>query len=323
MTPLGGAVERQSEAPAAAAARALSQGVAQGVASADGFIEHSIASFDNTALYVREYGARESAAPPLLCLAGYTRNCRDFHDLALRHGKARRVLCPDMRGRGKSAHDADPRHYAVETAMADLLALLDALRLEKCVVLGTSFGGVLGMALAVLRPRALAGLILNDCGPEFDTDGLDAIVEYAAAPRPQPDWRAAARHGRELIGSGWDKDDAAWLKIARQGYSLASDGLLHVDYDPAIVKPLAAFAAAGKRGKEAYDMWAIFRALGDIPTLLLRGALSSVLKEETARAMIGAKPDLEHVTVPGVGHAPFLDEPQAIEAIDGYLARFG
>jgi pimeloyl-ACP methyl ester carboxylesterase len=320
LTPQGGAVERQSEAPAAAAARAVSQGVAQGVASADGFTEHRTASFDNSALYVREYGARESAALPLLCLAGYTRNCRDFHDLALRHGESRRVLCPDMRGRGKSAHDADPRHYAVETAMADLLALLDALRLDKCILLGTSFGGVLGMALAVLRPRALAGLILNDAGPEFDPEGLRFITDNTATPQPQPDWPAAARYGRELIGTGWDKDGAAWLKIARQGYSLASDGLLHVDYDPAIAKPLRAFATARRR---EHDMWAIFRALGDIPTLLLRGALSSVLKEETVHAMIGAKPDLEHVTVAGVGHAPFLDEPQAIEAIDGYLARFG
>ncbi len=315
MTPPVAAVTRESEAPAMAF-----RARPESAADAESFVEHHIASQDNSRLYVREYGAGQVGAMPLLCLAGYTRNCRDFHDLALRHSKSRRVLCPDMRGRGKSAHDANAGHYAVETAIADLLALLSAMRLDKCVVLGTSFGGVLGMALAVLRPRALAGLILNDAGPEFDPEGLRFIVDNIGAPQPQPDWEAAANYGRELIGKGWNKDDAAWLSIARQGYSLRADGMLHVDYDPAIVRPLRAFATANRR---EHDMWAIFRALGDIPTLVLRGALSPVLKEETVLAMIRAKPDLQYVTVPGVGHAPFLDEPEASEAIDGHFARFG
>jgi pimeloyl-ACP methyl ester carboxylesterase len=283
------------------------------------FAEHRVAMQDGSLLYVREYGCVQTAATPLLCLPGYTRNCRDFHALAGRHGKFRRVLCPDMRGRGKSAPDPTAKGYAVEIAMADLLALLSALRLDRCVVLGTSFGGVLGMALAVLRPRALAGLILNDAGPEFDSGGLKFIADYVGAPQPQADWRAAAVHGRDLIGKGWDKNDADWLRIAEQGYSRRADGLLHVDYDPAIAKPLRGFATAKR---QAHDMWAIFRALADTPTLLLHGALSHVLKQTAVSAMLAAKPDLAYVKVPGVGHAPFLDEVESREAIDGFLARF-
>jgi len=58
-----------------------------------------------------------------------------------------------------------------------------------------------------------------------------------------------------------------------------------------------------------------------VPTLVLRGALSRILTPETLARMAQAKPDLIAVTVPGIGHMPLLDEPEALEAIDGFLAR--
>jgi len=284
-----------------------------------GFREFNISTEDGQSVYVREYGPLTDRRPPLLCLAGLTRNCRDFHDLAVRLSSDRRIVCPDLRGRGKSDRATDRRTYRAQVMLGDVVQIITAMRLHPCIILGTSFGGILAMALSVAQPRTLAGVILNDVGPETDPVALKYLKGYISECKTQPNWEAAARYGRELIGAGWDKDDAVWLRLAKQSYSLKSDGLLHLDYDVGVLQPLD--DALENRGP-VRDMWQLFHGLANIRTLALRGAVSPVLGAETFERMAREKPDMKCVTVAGVGHVPLLDEPEARMALDEFLAHY-
>ena len=293
-------------------------GIAERPPAASGFRERWISTQDNRSLYVREYGPRAGGRTPLLCLPGLTRNCRDFHDLALHLAGERRVVCPDLRGRGRSARETDWRNYRPETLLGDVMHLMAATDLHPAVIIGTSLGGILAMGVAVMRPRALAGVILNDTGPKMEPEGTRFIAAYIAENKAQPSWEAAAHYVRELVGQTWDKDDATWLRIARQSYSEGPDGKLYLDYDPAIARPLR---DTMKGGKPSFDLWQLYGGLRHVPALLLRGEHSIVLTDETVAEMIRAKPDLTSVTVAGVGHAPLLDEPEALRAIDAFLSQ--
>lgn len=282
-----------------------------------GFRERFFAARDGLRLYYRDYDRPELwAGPertPVLCLAGLTRNSKDFARLAARLAGARRVVCPDYRGRGLSARDPDWRHYEVRTYVEDLRHLLAAAGLHRVVVVGTSLGGALAMALAVAVPTAPAGVVLNDIGPEVNADGLRRILGHVGDARTHPDWESAARHLRRSLPDLGIASDEGWLRLARATYREGPDGRLHADWDPNLVKPLA-------RRRRAPDMWPLFRALRRLPVLALRGARSDVLTAATFERMKAEKPDLMSVTVAGVGHAPTLDEPAAAEALDRFLA---
>jgi pimeloyl-ACP methyl ester carboxylesterase len=150
-----------------------------------GFQPRWFRSQDDLLLHGRDYGP-DAPGLPLLCLGGLTRNAKDFHDLALRHAPRRRVVAPDYRGRGLSSRDPDWRNYRPETYAGDVLDFLTVLGVERAVVLGTSMGGLLAMGLAALRPTLVAGVIINDIGPEVAGDGYRRILDYISTDRPQP-----------------------------------------------------------------------------------------------------------------------------------------
>jgi pimeloyl-ACP methyl ester carboxylesterase len=281
-----------------------------------GFAAKHFTAQDGRRLAWRDYGDPLAARMPLLCLPGLTRNSRDFHDVALRLSAGRRVLCPDYRGRGGSERDPDWRNYRAPVLLADLLALLTVAGADRIVVLGTSFGGLLACGLAVARPAAVAGVILNDAGPDVQATGLGRILAYIAVDRPQPSWEAAAAALKSVMPGYERVDETVWLSIAYGTFRPGADGLLHFDWDPALVRTLT------DRRASVPDLWRLFGALRRIPTLAIRGALSDVLAADTFERMAQAKPDLLRLTVPGVGHAPTLDEPEAKAAIDAFLARF-
>lgn len=279
----------------------------------DGFRERFYSSQDNLRLYFRDYGDARAKAIPILCLGGLTRNAKDFHDIAL-HLAPRRLLCPDYRGRGRSAYDRDWRHYNPATYINDLVHLLAATNLHRIVVLGTSFGGLLAMALAVAAPTALAGVILNDIGPEVNMAGFDRILDFIRKDRPVRDWQTASREMRVMFPALSIRDEAGWLRMAQNTYREDSDGLLHFDWDVRIVKPIL------KDAGDLPDLWPMFRALRNIPTLALHGEVSDILSQDTFDRMALEKSDLERATVPGVGHAPSLAEPGSQNAVEQFLA---
>lgn len=284
-----------------------------------GYEERTYRSQDNLRLYYRDYGPRNAQATPLLCLAGLTRNSKDFHDLALRYASERQVLAPDYRGRGRSQYDADWRNYTARVSLFDTLALLDAAGVEKAIVVGTSMGGLLAMGLAVARPRALKAAVLNDVGPDIELSGLKQILEWISHDRPQPDYESAARYLKTHAAQIGVRTDEGWLKLARNTWHEGADGMLHFDYDFGLARPVAELTAKGRTSQ--VDLWPLFGALKSVPTLLVRGENSTVLDRGTVEKMKARKPDLATLEVAGAGHVPMLDEPESLAAIDGFLDR--
>jgi pimeloyl-ACP methyl ester carboxylesterase len=249
----------------------------------------------------------------MLCLSGLTRNSADFAALAERLSGERRVICPDYRGRGRSAYDRDWRNYDPYVYVSDISHLLTATGIGRAVIVGTSMGGLLAMGLAVLRPTLVAGVVLNDIGPDVATPGLGRILQYVGMDYPQSDWDAAIRFLKDLTPNLAPKADDAWWRTHAEGtYRKGADGRLHFDWDLALAKPL-------DHQRKATDLWAMFRGLKPIRTLAFRGALSDVLSEDVFRRMALEKPDLVCVTVPDTGHTPSLSEPQATSALDAFL----
>lgn len=282
-------------------------------ADSDGFRSRHYRSQDGLELHFRDYGDPLSPLRPVLCLSGLTRNASDFHDFAMGLARRRRVICPDYRGRGKSAYDPNWRNYEPKTYISDIVHLLALSNIHSVVVVGTSLGGLLAMGLAVARPTVLAGVVLNDVGPDIQGDGLVRILNYIGRDAPQPDWDAAIAHLKILFPNAPLDTPAEWLRFAQATFREGEDGLLHFDWDPALAKPL-------RRPRRAVpDLWPLFGALRRVPVLALRGELSDVLAPDTFERMGRAHSGLTRITVPKVGHVPLLHEPPAREAIDGFL----
>ena len=280
------------------------------------FLERRITSFDNLSLYVRDYGDPLDSRAPLFCLGGLTRNSKDFESLAERYSSdGRRVICPDYRGRGQSQYDPNWSNYDPRTYIRDIRDVLAALNVHRVVVVGTSLGGILGMGMAAAMPAALAAVVMNDVGPVVETDGLDFIIDYIKVDRPHDDWDAAVVTIQNMLPNLTFQDEGIWLKMAENTFRRCDDGKLRFDWDVNIAKPLLA------SDYEIPDMWPLFRALKDIPTLVLRGAESDILSPASFAEMQAVKPDMIAVEIPQAGHVPTLAEPESRAALDDFLGR--
>ncbi len=280
----------------------------------EGYVGRTYRAQDDLQLYYREYGDARSKRTPLLCLAGLTRNCRDYHALARRLCGARRIVCPDYRGRGLSARDANWRNYQPHVYVEDIRHLMAVADLCRVVVLGTSLGGLLAMALAVARPGAIAGAIINDIGPDVAGTGLGRIRDYIGRDRPQRDWPGAVAELKRLFPNMAYDSEAKWRGFAERTYRRGRDDLLHFDWDVALVRSL-------DRPGRLPDLWPMFRALRPLPVLALRGEHSDVLSAATFERMAREHPRLDTAIIADAGHAPELNEPESVHAIDGYLTQ--
>ena len=276
------------------------------------FVERRYTSQDGLSLYYREYGNPDLPGTPVLCLAGLTRNSRDFHRVAQRLCADRRVLCADYRGRGRSAYDPDSSNYQPATYLNDIRHLLAVAGIGRIVVLGTSLGGLLAMGMGAAMPTVLAGVVLNDVGPEIGGAGLARIIDYVGTDRPHPDWPSAARDLATMFPHLKLDGDEAWEAAARATWREGDDGLLHYDWDVRIAEPL-------RNGAPPPDLWPLYRSLRHLPVLTIRGALSDILSAETLQQMAEAHPGMQAVTVPGVGHVPTLSEPEAVASLDAFV----
>ncbi|PVH29549.1 alpha/beta fold hydrolase [Pararhodobacter oceanensis] len=256
------------------------------------------------------YYTDEGNGIPLLCLSGLTRNGRDF-DYLVPHLPPLRLIRMDYRGRGKSDWTG-AESYTVMQEGADALALLDHLGLESAAILGTSRGGLIGMYLAAVAPERLRGLILNDVGPVLDPLGISRIQEYIGQ-RPEARTHAAAAVALEHAMEGFDAPPSRWMEEARKHYVATEQGL-DINYDPAL---RAAFQQA-MEGPEV-DAWPLFEACIGKPLALIRGANSDLLTQATADEMAERAPDMIYEEVPDRAHIPFLDEPEAVSAINRFL----
>jgi pimeloyl-ACP methyl ester carboxylesterase len=271
---------------------------------------------DGLRLHYRDYPGRADR-PPIICLPGLTRNARDFEGVAGRLKGEWRLICVELRGRGQSEHARDPMSYVPPVYAADVEALIAELKLDRFVLFGTSLGGLVTMLLAAADGRRIAAALLNDIGPQLEAEGIEKIRSYVGRSNSWPTWMHAARDIAEVQRDRYpDWEMADWLLYAKRLCRLTSTGRVVYDYDMRISEPFKA-----SDGAAGVDLWPFFKALAGVPTLLLRGELSDLLSRETADRMKAELPGLELVTVPRVGHAPTLDEPEARAAIDRLLVR--
>ena len=268
---------------------------------------------DGLRLHYRDYAGADDK-PPLLCLHGLTRNARDWTDFAERYSPEHRVLALDFRGRAASDYDPDPSRYLPPVYAADVIEMLDQLGLNQAIFVGTSLGGLVTMIIAATAPDRIRAAIINDVGPDVHPEGIDRILTYVGKDVRFGSWDEAATRIASNSGASFDRythDD--WVKMAKRNCR-EEDGEIRFDYDMAIAEP---FKNVGPTLQ--VDLWPLFAALAQKPLLVVRGAKSDLLTAQTAVKMQAVAPRMKLAVIPGVGHAPELNEPEAVEAIDGFL----
>ena len=260
-----------------------------------------------------EWGAADNPRV-LICVHGLTRNCRDFDALAEAMSAEYRVVCPDVVGRGLSNHLRDPNGYGIAQYVADMVTLIARLDVEKVDWVGTSMGGLIGMALAAQEGSPIARLLINDVGPLITVDSLNRIAEYVGT---DPTWGSvdeALAYIRLISASFGDLTDAQWRHLTDTSIVRRDDGRWGFRYDPNIATPFkAAFV------DQDINLWPLYGMI-KCPTLVVRGEQSDLLTKETWQQMGEFGPKAQLVELPNVGHAPmFLSEEQIVVARDFLL----
>ena len=280
------------------------------------FRNGTLRTTDGLMLAFREYGSRIAKGTPVLCLPGLTRNAKDFHTIAATLAPTRRVIALDARGRGRSDYDPNFRNYNLVTEVGDVLSLISAEFDRPCIILGTSRGGLAAMILCGVRPSMVAGVVLNDIGPVLEPKGLERIVDYLGIkPDPLNTWDdaiAAMKASNKADFPNLSEDE--WRAWAERTFR-EEEGKPVLDYDLKLRN--AVLDSAGP----IPEMWPQFRAMLEIPTLVLRGENSDLLSAQTVDEMRRTKPDMTAVTVKNRGHVPFLDEPESLTAIQKLISK--
>ena len=276
---------------------------------------------DGLSLFARDYAAAPGPAKlPVIAIHGLTRNSADFAAIApLIAQSGRRVLAVDVRGRGRSDRAPDPMTYQPVNYAHDILALMEQAGIARAVFLGTSMGGLITMALAALRSKVIAAAILNDVGPEVAKEGLARIAAYSGKQVDTPGWTEAAAYMKSLNAVAFPHyTDADWDAFARRTFRIGTEGAPVLDYDPDIAVPIR---SAGPKALVP-NLWPMFTRLTKArPVLLVRGETSDLLSSAIVAKMRKRAPKMDYVEVPGVGHAPMLDEAEAKAAIFPFLGE--
>ena len=278
--------------------------------------ENYFCTHDGLQLFYRDYAARNAGnSETVLCLHGLTRNGRDFTELAQHLQTHYRVIVPDIRGRGCSAYDTHWQNYHGGTYVLDMLALLRELNIARVALIGTSLGALVAMLLSAQQPQLIAGVVLNDAGPETDPRGLTRIAQYAGKQPVLNNWQDAAEYVKSIYGEAlWGLSDDDWLAYAKLSYRKNEKGIPVADCDPNI-------GAAFRHAAAPQNLWPVFAQMQKTPTLVIRGEHSDILSAATVQRMAREKPDLQYIAVPNRGHAPLLNERECLAAIDRFLTQ--
>lgn len=287
--------------------------------SADGgFEEITFTARDGLQLYARHYAAPASNRRPVVCLAGITRNSRDFHVIARALSRdpirPRTVYTIDTRGRGRSQYAPDPKQYAVPIEMLDVLDFITLRSLADVALIGTSRGGLISMVMAAVQPSAVGCVVLNDIGPVIEMDGLSRIAGYIGRIPLPHSWADAGRIVRDMNAKQFTRvSDGEWIEIARQFFN-ESDGKPTVGYDSKLAGALSVLSGPPP------VLWPQFEALKRVPLMVLRGENSDILSAATVEEMRRKHPRITAHTVRWEGHAPFLRDTHTINEVEAFLS---
>jgi pimeloyl-ACP methyl ester carboxylesterase len=251
----------------------------------------------------------------LICAHGLTRCARDFDKLAAAMSGSYRVVCPDIAGRGDSEWLADPMLYQIPQYVSDMVTLVARLDVEGVHWVGTSMGGLIGMALAAQPGTPVQKLVLNDAGPVVSKVSLERIAAYVGLAPPLPDMASAEKLVRAVSASFGPHTDAEWRFLTEVVVRKNADGSLRMHYDPKISVPFRASMPEGDM--ELWPLWDAIRC----PTLVLRGAQSDLLTRDTCDKMKQRGPKAKVVEIEGVGHAPTLMHDDQITIVRDFLLQ--
>lgn len=256
----------------------------------------------------------EASAPLVICVHGLARNGRDFDRLAeFLASQGRRVICPDIVGRGKSDWLSNPALYGYPQYCADMNAFVASLGVTQLDWVGTSMGGLIGMMLSAQPNTFIRRMVINDIGPFIPKAGLERIASYVGKDPRFPDLAGIEAYYRVTMASFGNLTDSDWHHIAEHSSRQMEDGTFGLAYDPAI-------ALAFKAGPIAdVDLWALWDAV-KAEVLVLRGANSDILPASVATEMTQRGPKAALVEIQDCGHAPALLDPQQISIVANFLA---
>jgi pimeloyl-ACP methyl ester carboxylesterase len=249
----------------------------------------------------------------LVCVHGLTRCARDFDRLAEALSERYRVVCPDVAGRGDSDWLADPMLYDIPQYVADMVTLVARLDVEQVHWVGTSLGGLIGMALAAQKDTPVAKLVLNDAGPVVGKAALERIATYVGKWPPLPNLQAAEQLVRAVSAPFGPHTDEEWRFLTEVVARRNADGSYRLHYDPRIAEPFRKNMPEGDM--ELWPLWDAVRC----PTLVIRGAQSDLLSRATVEQMAARGPKAKLVELPGIGHAPTLMHADQIALVRDFL----
>jgi pimeloyl-ACP methyl ester carboxylesterase len=250
----------------------------------------------------------------LVCVHGLTRSGRDFDDLARALCGRWRVVCPDIAGRGESDRLADPMLYAIPQYVSDMVTLIARLDVEAVSWVGTSMGGLIGMALAAQAATPVKKLVLNDAGPVIARASLERIATYVGSAPVFPSLEKAEEYVRAVSAPFGPHSDAQWRFLAETWVRRNDDGSYAARYDPRIGEAFR--STIPKEGN--LEFWPVYDAV-HCPSLVIRGERSDLLSRETASEMGRRGPKARMVEVAGVGHAPTLMHASQIDVVRNFL----
>lgn len=272
---------------------------------------HRLQAWDGLALCVREWDGGNTSEP-VICLPGLVRTGADFEFLAPAIGTGRRVIAIDYPGRGESGRSRNIIRYAPEACARDIIDCCAALHIHDAAAIGTSFGGLLIMGLAVAQPGLIRAAVLNDVGPDIGDEGSAFVRTFVGHDPALESLEACVAYLQAELPPMSLDTQAAWRRMAELTYQPGPDGRYHPVWDTRIARLM---------NQPPPDLWPLFGALESTPVLLVRGDVSNILLPRTVARMQTEHPDMTVVTLPGIGHAPILTEPPALEAIQAFLAR--
>lgn len=263
----------------------------------------------------------------LVCVHGVTRVGDDFDHLARALASDYRVICPDIVGRGRSQWLRDPQHYRIPQYVSDIVTLLARVSAEgddgngsvqSVDWFGTSMGGLIGMGLAALPGSPVRKLVLNDIGPVLEPAALRRIGDYIGQDMRFATFDEGAQFIRDVSQSFGAHTEQEWHKLASDVLRQDVDGRWIRHYDMGLAQPFRAVTPESAKADEAL-LWAAYDAI-TCPTLLVRGAQSDLLTQETAQRMTQRGPRAALVEIADVGHAPtFIHDEQIAIARDFLL----
>jgi pimeloyl-ACP methyl ester carboxylesterase len=238
-----------------------------------------------------------AGAPPVLFLHGFSGHARTWDHAARSMRDRFHVVALDQRGHG----DSDPADtYGSRLMVDDVLAVADALALERFALVGASMGGVNGYCFAAEHPERVERLVVIDIGPEVDRRGIERIMANASGESVFADADAAFERARAENPLA---DEAMLRNRVTRNLRATSDGRVTWKTDPAMRDFTLPREEIGRD-----EQWERWRSL-QCPTLLLRGSESDILAADVADRMVAEQPRARLVTIDGAGHTVTMDRP--------------